>query len=175
MGGKSVDGACVMRQDGSIATDCSLLHLAPLSTDDADAYYALLDRNRRHLTRHGNYRDVLTATHATVWDELSAPTDTLVMGIWLAQTLIGRVDLIPRGPGIFVIGYWLGHDFVGHGYATAACRALLAHARAVLGAVTVYAGVTRGNRASEAVLERLGFACVQDMGSFHRFRLDLDH
>jgi RimJ/RimL family protein N-acetyltransferase len=39
---------------------------------------------------------------------------------------------------------------------------------------TVYAGVTKGNRASEAVLERLGFARVADMGRYHRFRLDRD-
>jgi ribosomal-protein-serine acetyltransferase len=163
-----------MHRDGSIETEWSLLVLAPLSADGVESYDALLDRNRRHLTRHGNYRDALTAARSTVKDELNATTDSLVLGVWLARALIGRIDLIPKEPGIFVIGYWLGHDVVGHGYMTMACRALLAHARAVLDVVTVYAGVRKGNRASEAVLERLGFVCVQNMGTYHRFRLDLD-
>jgi ribosomal-protein-serine acetyltransferase len=163
-----------MRDSGSMATSFPLLRLAPLSTDDAEAYDALLDRNREHLTRHGDYRDALTATRESVRDELNAATDNLALGIWLDRELTGRVDLVPKEPGIFVIGYWLGRDFLGRGYMTVACRALLAHARADLGASTVYAGVTKGNRASEAVLERLGFARVQDMGSYHRFRLDFD-
>ncbi len=117
---------------------------------------------------------MLTATLASVREELGAATDNLVLGIWRDRELIGRVDLIPKDLGIFVIGYWLGRDFLGRGYMTEACRALIAYAQADLGATTVYAGVTKGNRASEAVLERLGFARVTDMGSYHRFRLDLD-
>lgn len=57
---------------------------------------------------------------------------------------------------------------------TMACRALIAQARTELGAATVYAGVTKGNRASEVVLERLGFGRVADRGSYHRYRLDFD-
>ena len=162
-----------MRLDGSIATECSTIKLTPLSVDHANEYYALVDRNRAHLTKHGDYGDMLTATLASVREELGAPREHLMLGIWRKRALIGRVDLIPKEPGIFVIGYWLGRDFLGQGFMTVACRALIAHAQAELGATTVYGGVTKGNRASEAVLERLGFARVADMGSYHRFRLDI--
>jgi hypothetical protein len=94
-----------MRENGSIATTNPSLQLAPLSVNDAEACSALLDRNRAHLTQHGDYRDVLTATRASVREELGAPTDNLVLGIWRERELIGRVDLIPKEPGIFVIGY----------------------------------------------------------------------
>ncbi len=42
-----------MWQDWSIVTEVPSLRLAPLSVEDADAYYALLDRNRAHLTQRG--------------------------------------------------------------------------------------------------------------------------
>lgn len=161
------------REDLVIATEDPSLRLVPMSNDDVDAYFRLLVRNREHLTQHGDYRDVLTATRETVCAEFGAARDYLMYGMWLEQELIGRVDLIPKGPGIFVIGYWLGHEFVGRGLMTMACRALIDHARSGLGAEMVYAGVTKGNRASERVLERVGFAWVQDMGSYNRFRLDL--
>jgi hypothetical protein len=50
------------------------------------------------------------------------------------------------------------------GYATTyACSALIGHAR-LLGALDVWAGVTKGNHSSEHVLVRLGFERVADMG-----------
>jgi ribosomal-protein-serine acetyltransferase len=96
------------------------------------------------------------------------------MGIRLGDELIGRVDLIPKGERRCVIGYWLGAAFTGHGYATAACRALIDHGRAALGLREVYAGVTKGNTASEALLTRLGFRQIADMGTYNRFLLELD-
>jgi ribosomal-protein-serine acetyltransferase len=160
--------------EGAIATDRVGLRLAPLSVADVDAYFALVDRNRAHLTQHGDYRSMLTATRTAAREELEAAIDALVLGLWLHCDLIGRVDLIPKGDGNFVIGYWLDHRALGQAHMTAACRALIAYARTNLGAVAIFAGVTKGNRASEAVLERLGFVAIQDMGTYTRFRLHLD-
>ena len=84
--------------------------------------------------------------------------------------MIGRVDLIPRTPGDFVLGYWLGGEFTGKGYATEACRALIAYGKAELGATNIYAGVTKGNIKSEALLGRLGF---EDRGTYTLFTLPL--
>lgn len=88
-----------MSQERSIATEFSALRLAPLSSDEGEAYYALLDRNGGHLTQHGDDLDVMTATPETVGDELNAATDNRAMGIWLDRVLIGRVDLVPKEPG----------------------------------------------------------------------------
>jgi ribosomal-protein-serine acetyltransferase len=164
-----------MRMHSPITTDLAKLRLVPLCVNDVEVYYALVDRNRGHLTQHGDYRSMLTATLDSIREEFGAETTALVLGLWLDGELIGRVDLISKGEGVFVIGYWLDHGAVGHGYMTSACRALIAHAREDLGATAIYAGVTKGNQASEAVLERLGFARIKDMGTYNRFRLDLIH
>jgi hypothetical protein len=42
-----------------------------------------------------------------------------------------------------------------------------------LGATDVYAGVTKGNAKSEALLGRLGFQVVEDRGSYTLFTLPL--
>ena len=157
----------------SIRIELAGLRLEPLRVEEVKTYYALVDRNRSHLTQHGDYQSMLTATLDTVRAELGADTTTLIMGLWHDEDLIGRVDLIPKGEGNLVIGYWLDHAAVGHGYMTSVCQALIEHARENLGAVAIYAGVTKGNHSSEGVLVRLGFAPIQDMGTYNRFRLDL--
>jgi RimJ/RimL family protein N-acetyltransferase len=94
-------------------------------------------------------------------------------GIWLDGRLIGRTDLNARTPGNFVLSYWLGGEFTGKGYATAACKALIEYGKAELGARYVYAGVAKGNAKSEALLGRLRFDAVEDRGTYTRFRLSL--
>jgi ribosomal-protein-serine acetyltransferase len=157
----------------SLPTTNPSLWLRALSIADAEMYFDLVASSREHLTQHGDYLDMLTATIETVRAELLAPAESHAFGLWLDGQLIGRADLVPKGDGIFVIGYWLGAGFVGKGHMTVACRAMIDHARDSLLAHTIYAGVTKGNRASEALLARLAFAFVQDMGEYNRFRLDL--
>jgi RimJ/RimL family protein N-acetyltransferase len=158
----------------TIATDIPNLRLVALNSEDADAYYALVDRNRTHLTQHGDWTDLGEATPQSVTASLStAGGSGTPFGIWRDGQLIGRADLNPRTPGNFVLGYWLGGEFTGKGYATAACKALIAHGKAELGATTIYAGVTKGNAKSEALLDRLGFRAVADRGTYTRFTLPL--
>ena len=134
----------------TIATDISNLQLVALSQNDAAAYYDLVDRNRTHLTRHGDWQDLGEATPESVRADL-AHVESLntSFGVWLDAQLIGRVDLNPRTPGNFVLAYWLGGEFTGKGYATAACQALIAYGKAERGATTIWAGVTKGNTRSE--------------------------
>ena len=54
------------------------------------------------------------------------------------------------------LGYWLGADAWGHGYATEAASALLDFGFTELGLSRVYAHVLEGNAASVRVLEKLG-------------------
>jgi ribosomal-protein-serine acetyltransferase len=146
------------------------LRLIELQPEDADAYYALVDRNRGHLTQHGDYLDLGEATPASVTEDLMDPENRNArFGVWRGEQLIGRVDLNPRTTEDFVLGYWLGGEFTGQGYATTACAALIAYGHEALGARTIWAGVTKGNAKSEAVLHRLGFAEVSDQGTYTRF------
>jgi ribosomal-protein-serine acetyltransferase len=158
----------------TIATDIPELRLVALTPEDADAYYALVDRTRKHLTQHGDWTDLGEATSESVQADL-AHLESLntSFGIWLDEQMIGRVDLNPRTQGNFVLAYWLGGEFTGKGYATAACQALIDCGKATLGATNIWAGVTKGNAKSEALLRRLGFLAVADRGTYTRFSLSL--
>ena len=94
--------------------------------------------------------------------------------MWLERELIGRVDLIPQDGSNAVLGYWLDRDRLGSGFATAACRALLAYGAAELDVTDVWAGVTHGNDRSVALLRRLRFETVKEMGTYTRFHRVLD-
>ncbi len=157
-----------------IATEILDVRLIELTPDDAGAYYDLISRNRDHLTQYGDYAPMKQATLESITRSLNDPPGAhRRFGIWLRDTLVGRVDVSPRLPGHFVIGYWLGSEYTGKGYATLACKALIQYARDHLGATDIFAGVTKGNAASEAVLGRLGFRPIADKGMYTRFRLRL--
>nr|WP_240449624.1 GNAT family protein [Streptomyces harenosi] len=146
--------------------------LRALTPEDADAYYALLDRNRRHLGRLGDYQEESNATPAWVRRHLDQdPGPSLRYGIRLDGELIGRIDLIAVDPPRYGTGYWLDQDHTGAGRATAACEALIDHAVGALGATDIFAGVTHGNDKSAALLGRLGFEPVADFAHYTRFRL----
>jgi ribosomal-protein-serine acetyltransferase len=157
-----------------LSTDVPGLILRRLSDDDAKVYYDLIDRNRDHLTAHGDYQEMRHATLQSILDGLAGPPeDNIAFGVLFGDALIGRVDLVPREAGNFVLGYWLDQEHTGHGYATVACTTLIEFGRSALQATDIWAGVTKGNVASESVLERLGFERVGDMGSYIRFHRSL--
>lgn len=172
--GRAEGGTKTRARWRTIDTDLPNVRLIALSPDDVDAYYELVDRNRTHLTQHGDWTDLGDATPESVRASLSNLDDhNAQFGIWLDGRLIGRTDLNARTPGNFVLSYWLGGEFTGKGYATAACKALIEYGKAELGARYVYGGVTKGNAKSEALLGRLGFDAVEDRGTYTRFRLSL--
>ncbi|MDQ2653283.1 MAG: GNAT family N-acetyltransferase [Chloroflexota bacterium] len=149
----------------------SLIELLP---EDTDAYYALGDRNREHLIQHGDYLDLDEATPESVAEDLADPENRNArFSVWLGEQLVGRVDLNPRTPEDFVLGYWLGGEYTGKGYATTACAALIAYGQEALGARAIWAGVTKGNTQSEAVLKRLAFHAVLEQGAYTRFNRPL--
>ncbi|MEU3607028.1 GNAT family N-acetyltransferase [Streptomyces sp. NPDC035033] len=153
-----------------LKTDISPLTLCVLTAGRADEYYALIDRNREHLTRHGDYRTLAASDYKTAHAELlNDPSPSLRCGVLLHGTLIGRVDLVAVHPPKYGFGYWLDHEATGHGYATAACRALIEYGAAALGATDVFAGVTHGNGKSSAVLTRLGFEVAEVFETYTRY------
>ncbi|MFE6404998.1 GNAT family N-acetyltransferase [Streptomyces alboflavus] len=157
-----------------LPTELPDLVLRALTAEDADAYYALLDRNRQHLSRLGDYQDESRATPAWVRAHLADdPAPDLRYGIRLGDELIGRVDLIAVDPPNYGTGYWIDEAHQGAGRATAACAALYAHAARELAATDIYAGVTHGNDRSVALLGRLGFERAAEFADYTRFHLAL--
>ncbi len=87
-------------------------------------------------------------------------------GLWVVERdgeLIGRVGLIrPEGwPGLEV-GWLLGRDAWGHGYATEAARAAADYAWRKLGAQELISLIAPDNVPSQRVAERLGMRPCED-------------
>ena len=149
------------------------LVLRTLTIDDLEPYYAVVERNREHLTRHGDYEFLRDANFDDVRARfLESSRRSRWFGLWWSGELIGRVDLNPIDPPLWVLGYWLDEGHTGRGLMTAACRAAVGHAR-TLGATEVYAGVADGNEPSVRLLRRLGFEHLQDVAGRSRWRLPL--
>lgn len=158
-----------MTTPSEIPTEQPGVSLRPLT--DADAYHALIQDNRAHLTQHGDYQEETAKTLAAVRAELAVPND-LRFGIHYGDKLIGRIDLFPAEPPRYSLGCWLTATATGHGYATAAAHAVMDLA-VRLGATDVYAGVAHGNTKSAALLERVGFTAVVEFDTFTRYRCAL--
>lgn len=73
------------------------------------------------------------------------------------DSLIGVINLHSMPDGQLELGYWIGHPFWGHGYATEAGQAFLAEVDRTLDIPYVDAGIFQDNPASGRVLEKLGF------------------
>jgi ribosomal-protein-serine acetyltransferase len=155
-----------------LPTERAGLVLKGLGIADLDAYYALVDRNRRHLNQRGAYPFEASVTRDELAAWLASDTTDIRFGIWLDGNLIGRVYLGPVNPPAWQIGYWLGAESTGQGIATIACRAAIEHGRQ-LGASEIHARITIGNDPSVAVVRRLGFEHVEDIGDQSRWRLVL--
>lgn len=150
------------------------LVLNELHPSHARDLYDLLQKNRDHLTVHGDYAEQIAASCADLAAELADNAHSgLRFGIFLAHKLIGRIDLVPVDPPRYSLGYWLDQSETGKGYATAAVRALAHYARDRLKATDLYAGVTYGNERSVTLLMRTGFVRVADFEKYTRYHLVL--
>ena len=77
------------------------------------------------------------------------------------QSLLGAITLSNVRRGVAesgTLGYWVGQAHAGRGYATAAVRAVVAHAFDDLKLHRVEAACVPSNLASRRVLEKAGFA-----------------
>lgn len=152
-----------------IATRVSGLMLVPLAQEHTSALHQPVQENSSHLTAHRDYRDLVARPLEALADELrgSAEQD-LRFGIFLNQTLVGRIDLVTVAPPRYGLGYWLEKCSTGKGYTTASVQALLEFARDDLGASDIFPGVTHGNLRSAGVLERTGFVALE---TFEKYTL----
>lgn len=128
--------------------------------DDAEPLFALIDRNREHLSQFEDTTARKYPDLAAVERSILEPPDPdrLRFGIWDAGHLVGTVNLTPRERGGAVIGYWLGEEYTGMGFATEATAALTEYGREQLGYERIYAGTHPRNGPSIAMLGRSGYA-----------------
>ena len=89
--------------------------------------------------------------------EVLAGEEGVVFMIERAGKLVGCTGYRAFGSDHAELGYWIGKPYWGHGYATEAVRALIAHAFDADGFDYLMAGHFSDNPASARVIEKLGF------------------
>ncbi|HEX3894340.1 MAG TPA: GNAT family N-acetyltransferase [Terracidiphilus sp.] len=70
---------------------------------------------------------------------------------------VGCAGLRPKAENLLELGYYLKPAYWGAGFATEAATAVVEYAFVTLGAASLFAGHHPANRASQRVLEKLGF------------------
>lgn len=102
-----------------------------------------------------------TGADAERWLEHTKTNPGHQFAIDVEGTVVGGIGVIPQ-QGVFAktanFGYWLAESMWGKGIATAATRALAAHALGVMPFWRLEAPVFAWNPASMRVLEKSGFA-----------------
>ncbi|MBI5803158.1 GNAT family N-acetyltransferase [Candidatus Pacearchaeota archaeon] len=143
----------------SIKISESPLKLIRFYADDSKAVFELIDRNRTHLSQDG---DITAAKYQTIEDFMNSiikPKDKfrLRMGIWNEETLVGSINITPKGDKRAEVGYWLGKEYTGKGYMTTSLSALTDYALSD-GFDEVFAEVITENESSIRVLVRAGYS-----------------
>ena len=155
-----------------LGTAIASVELRELTARDSSVYLDLVQRNRGWLTRYGDYQDLVNCTLPDIESDFAKrPNGALRMGIWRGKDLMGRVDVAEVAPGAFVLGYWLGEEYTGHGYMTEACRVIMDYASRTRLVKEYWAGVRHVNLESIAVVERLGFSVYERLPERNRYRL----
>tara|TARA_B100001013_G_scaffold128991_1_gene75252 strand:- start:535 stop:1029 length:495 start_codon:yes stop_codon:yes gene_type:complete len=81
----------------------------------------------------------------------------LALNIFLDNQLIGGVGLDLHNDNYYELGYWLGKDYWGKGYATESSKYLLEYALGKLDSPKIKSGYFIDNLPSGNVLKKLGF------------------
>jgi|TARA_Y100000758_G_C15854335_1_gene350536 RimJ/RimL family protein N-acetyltransferase len=81
----------------------------------------------------------------------------LALNIFLDNQLIGGVGLHLHNDNYYELGYWLGKDYWGKGYATESSKYLLEYALGKLDSPKIKSGYFIDNLPSGNVLKKLGF------------------
>ncbi|HYH75730.1 MAG TPA: GNAT family N-acetyltransferase [Candidatus Saccharimonadales bacterium] len=154
-----------MRAPLYLSTERPTIALCEMVPSNAPAYFAALDANREFLQQYGNDTGARYPTLASAEAAIATYKDTvqstgeLWMGIWHDFTLIGSIDARPYLDGQ-EIGYWLGEQYTGRGYATTAVKSLVRYLK--VKNESIYARVDARHLASIGVLERTRFEHLAD-------------
>jgi ribosomal-protein-serine acetyltransferase len=134
------------------------LHLKKLTLQDARQYFALVDHNREHLSQYHEPTSAKYKTLDNVIESIKHPInpDKNRFGIWETNQFVGSINATCTTPSCFVIGYWLGEEYTGKGYATRSVKRILDYLIIDLKALEVHAFIHADNTPSRKVVERVG-------------------
>ena len=141
------------------------------------------ERDAKPLAMNANDYDIVRNTGRMPWPYVESDARAFIahareekaLGTEFIFVIVEKGQLSPMGgiglrlkDGAFELGYWLGKDFWGQGYATEAAARVLRFAFEELQAESVWAGWFFDNPASGRVLQKLGF---RPAGSVRRYSI----
>ncbi len=97
-------------------------------------------------------------------------TEEFELNIFLANNLIGGVGLTLEREGFYHLGYWLGVEYRGHGYATEAARELIDYFCRKMPTEKIRARAYKNNHESINVLQKIGFQPVGEREVYSKSR-----
>lgn len=136
--------------------------LQPLTVENAQAYFDLVDFDRDHLSQFG---DITASKYQTVEEVIRSFDENdedynpfkLRFGVWNDGAMIGTINLMPSQDKKAEVGYWIGKEHLGRGYGAKALNSLVNFAFVGLGYEELEAEVEIDNKYSRGVLEKCGF------------------
>lgn len=128
--------------------------------EDARSLFELINRNRDHLSQHGDETAVKYPDFESVLRSITHPANELKIrfGIWLDGVLTGTINITPKGGYTSEIGYWVGDEFCGLGLATISTEAVIRYGRRLVNTDQMIANAHIDNIASQKVLLKAGMA-----------------
>ena len=156
---KSFDGEIVLRQ---------------FTPQDSEEIFALIDRNRDHLSQFGEDTASKYPTLETIQESIEHPKNPKRLRFAIRNKqgqFVGSINITPdeKNPESAEVGYYLGSEFQKRGYAGRAVESLTVYGFNVLGYKTIYGDVSHENTASINVLLRAGFKEAGRHGEKIRF------
>ncbi len=137
---------------------CALRQFIP---EDAAPLFALIDRNRQHLSQWGDTTAQKYPDFKSVLTSITNPLnpERYRFGTWNQGQLVGTINLTCRSERTAEVGYWIGSEFCKQGFARIATAALVSYAFTMFDLEYIVADVQTSNLASQTVLKRAGFLC----------------
>ncbi len=137
------------------------LILRPWRSSDAEALYALASDPAVGPPAGWPPHESVVMSREIIETVFAAP-EVYALVLKDSGTLVGCCGLVPfnsdrTAPDEAEIGYWIGREFWGNGYAPEAVLALEAHAFSTLGKSTLWIAFTDGNEKSRRVAEKCGY------------------
>lgn len=132
--------------------------LRQAAVEDSEDIFRLIDSCRPYLNQYGeNIADKYMTLESVRERNSQVNPGEKRFGIWDRDTLVGFIKLTEQNAATTEIGYWIGQQFTGKGYATNSVRILTDYALSELGYREVVAKVNSQNWTSMRVLQRVGY------------------
>ncbi|MBD1147967.1 GNAT family N-acetyltransferase [Pelagibacterales bacterium SAG-MED31] len=97
-----------------------------------------------------------TINDANFWIDKSN-NEELCLNIYKNNILVGGISIDKRDRNVNELGYWIGEEYWGNGYALEACQSLISYFFLNSIEKTIYCGHMKGNEKSKKIILKLGF------------------